>query len=239
MGKVVRRGPDARQKVIDILMSGGGLDEAASATGYGRDYCRQLGAKIGIRFERGHYKTSKQEKCNRIAKLYNDGNSPKQIAEKLGYKSISSIYSALRYKRIPIRKKVSISAYEIRICPECNAIFSCHENHNQRFCSKKCERRHSWKKNDPARRAKKCDAIIDKDITLIEVAKRDSNICYLCGEKVDWNNYKIIHGKKCTLSRYPSIDHVVALHNGGKHSWDNVRLAHIGCNASKGVGKVG
>ena len=49
MGKVVVRGEAARQQVIDILKNGGSLDEAAEKTGFGRNYCRQLGAKAGIR----------------------------------------------------------------------------------------------------------------------------------------------------------------------------------------------
>lgn len=49
MGKVVVRGEAARQQVIDILKNGGSLDEAAEKTGFGRSYCRQLGAAVGIR----------------------------------------------------------------------------------------------------------------------------------------------------------------------------------------------
>lgn len=239
MSRVVRRGPEARQKVIDILRSGGSLDDAAAETGYGKDYCRQIGAKVGIRFERGHYKTSKQEKYNKIAELYRKGYDPQQIADLLGYKSTSSIYEALRYKRIKKRRNISLSVYEIRVCPECNTAFCCHERHNQRFCSTTCERTHSHKINDQNRRARKTDALVDLNITLEEVAKRDRDICYLCGEKVDWSDYKIVNEKKCSLGRYPSIEHVIALNNGGKHSWDNVRLAHISCNAKKGVKAVG
>ena len=33
---------------------------------------------------------------------------------------------------------------------------------------------------------------------------------------------------------YPTIDHVMPLAKGGMHSWDNVRLAHHGCNSAKG-----
>lgn len=235
MGKVIVRGAEYRQKVINILKSGGSLDDAARETGYCRNYCRQLGVRAGIRFGRGKYKTTRFEKNREIVKLYNKGNEPRQIADILGYKSLTSIYKALRKSGIKTRKKCHLSIYEIRICPRCNSAFYCHENHNQRYCSKECERKSGWEKSDPARNARKREAIIDKDITLRKVAERDRDICYLCGEKVDWNDFKYIHGKKTTLKRYPSIDHVIALANGGKHEWSNVRLAHICCNAAKGV----
>ena len=34
---------------------------------------------------------------------------------------------------------------------------------------------------------------------------------------------------------YPTIDHVVPLVLGGKHSWTNVKLAHLSCNSAKGA----
>ena len=239
MGRVVVRGAEARKKVIEILSSGGSLDDAARETGFGRNYCRQLGAKVGIRFERGKYKTTKKEKYRNIVDLYNSGNTPNQIAEKLGYKSTTSVYTALRQSGISLVRQYRVSAYEFRICPECGTVFYCHENHNKRFCCRSCEKAASHKRNDPKKRVRTYDAFVDKNITLAKVAKRDNNICYLCGGIVDWNDYKIVNGKKCSLGKYPSIDHVVALKNGGKHSWDNVRLAHIRCNAAKGVKTVG
>lgn len=32
---------------------------------------------------------------------------------------------------------------------------------------------------------------------------------------------------------YPTIDHIVAMANGGGHTWDNVQLAHAICNSYK------
>lgn len=239
MGEVITRGPEARKKVIEILESGGNLDDAARETGFGRDYCRQLGAKAGFRFWKDKPKATKNEKYTEIAKLYKRGYEPRQVADKLGYKSVTSVHIALRACGVPIRKKISLSVYEFRICPQCNSVFYCHENHNQRFCSKDCERMHTWKKYGPARRARKQNAVVDKDITLKKVARRDKDVCYLCGGIVDWNDYKLVNGRKSVLGRYPSIDHVVPLCQGGRHSWENVRLAHISCNSSKGGRMIG
>ena len=33
---------------------------------------------------------------------------------------------------------------------------------------------------------------------------------------------------------YPSIDHIIAMVNGGGHIWSNVQLAHMMCNSEKG-----
>ena len=32
---------------------------------------------------------------------------------------------------------------------------------------------------------------------------------------------------------YPTLDHIIPLSKGGSHTWDNVQLAHMGCNAGK------
>jgi len=32
---------------------------------------------------------------------------------------------------------------------------------------------------------------------------------------------------------YPTVDYIKPVSNGGTHSWDNVQLAHMGCNMVK------
>lgn len=241
MGKVVRRGAEARQLVVEILKSGGNLEDAVAKTGFGRNYCRQLGVKAGFHYWGDEIRPDdwRKKRDTEILKLYRRGHSRKEMAEIMRL-SKTTIGSVLRRNGITGSiKEVKTSTYEFRICPQCNTVFYCHENHNQRFCSKKCERQSSWKKCDPARRARKNNAVVDKDITLKLVADRDNNICYLCGGIVDWNNYTFTNGHKSALGQYPSIDHIVPLSKGGKHSWENVRLAHMRCNASKGVKLVG
>ena len=31
----------------------------------------------------------------------------------------------------------------------------------------------------------------------------------------------------------PTVDHIIALKNGGTHTWDNVQCAHAICNSNK------
>ena len=75
--------------------------------------------------------------------------------------------------------------------------------------------------------------MVDKDITLKEVARRDNDICYLCGHPVDWNDCSNDNGVFLVGPNYPSVEHVIPIAKGGKHAWDNVRLAHCYCNTLK------
>lgn len=72
------------------------------------------------------------------------------------------------------------------------------------------------------------------DITVPALVQRDNNICYLCGEQCDSNDYSITtDGYFVAGGNYPSIDHVIPVSKGGLHRWDNVRLAHLRCNMRK------
>jgi 5-methylcytosine-specific restriction endonuclease McrA len=77
--------------------------------------------------------------------------------------------------------------------------------------------------------------IVDRNITLQEVYRKNNGICYLCGEKCDFEDIQIKNGRKICGGNYPSIDHVIPLGAGGAHSWENVRLAHMRCNSIKGT----
>lgn len=70
----------------------------------------------------------------------------------------------------------------------------------------------------------------DNDITLLGVYERDGGICQICGMPVDKNARD---GRKIYRD-YPTVDHIIPLSHGGLHVWDNVQLAHMGCNAMKG-----
>ena len=69
----------------------------------------------------------------------------------------------------------------------------------------------------------------DTTITLKKLIKRDKGICQICGEPVDVNDIENGHIRKL----YPTLDHIKPLSKGGTHTWDNVQLAHMACNAGK------
>ena len=101
---------------------------------------------------------------------------------------------------------------------------------NQKTCSQECSRR--WKNRRKDKRINK-NNIVDRDITLATLYKRDKGYCYICGELTDKSD--VVKHKTYSVvgDRYPSIDHVIPLSRGGKHSWDNIRLACHKCNSIK------
>lgn len=69
----------------------------------------------------------------------------------------------------------------------------------------------------------------DKTITIEKVIEKYNGICQICGKPTDKTDVLDGHIRK----RYPTLDHIVPLSKGGTHTWDNVQLAHMGCNARK------
>lgn len=130
--------------------------------------------------------------------------------------------SHLHYGRDRSRDIRGSKEYE-RECIVCGKTFKTWLPHKW-TCSKECNATYRLKRI-PA------EQIIDADITLKKLFKRDNGVCYLCGEKCDWSDRNA--DKNAIGPRYPSIDHVFPVSKGGLHSWDNIKLAHIGCNASK------
>lgn len=121
-----------------------------------------------------------------------------------------------------------------RECEECGTMFYDPHPHTL-TCSSECSRKRSNRLSRYyARKRINKYNLVDRDISLKRLYKRDKGICYLCGEPCDYND-KIItdEGHYIVGETYPSIDHVKPLSKGGKHSWENVKLAHHKCNAIK------
>lgn len=121
-----------------------------------------------------------------------------------------------------------------RECEECGTMFYDPHPHTL-TCSSECSRKRSNRLSRyyERKRINKYN-LVDKDISLKRLYKRDKGICYLCGEPCDYND-KIItdEGHYIVGETYPSIDHVIPISKGGKHSWNNVKLAHHRCNTLK------
>lgn len=113
-------------------------------------------------------------------------------------------------------------------CPVCGELTT-----RPKYCSDDCCKKANNSTKDARRRKKIQNAMVDKDITVMGLFKRDAGICYLCGERCNTEDY-VMRGKNFIAGDwYPSIDHVVPLAKGGEHSWNNVRLAHRRCNSLK------
>jgi 5-methylcytosine-specific restriction endonuclease McrA len=68
-------------------------------------------------------------------------------------------------------------------------------------------------------------------IDLYELADKSQWMCALCNQVIDKNNKHYRHN---TNLQGPSIDHIIPISKGGKHTWDNVQLAHLICNSLRG-----
>ena len=104
---------------------------------------------------------------------------------------------------------------------------------NPKYCSKVCRKRAGNKQKETNRRIKIMFQMVDKNITLESLYKRDRGLCHICGLACNWDDYIIDSNQKQCGEWYPSIDHVIPLSKGGLHSWDNVKLAHRRCNTIK------
>ena len=114
------------------------------------------------------------------------------------------------------------------LCPVCGL-----ETTRRKYCSDKCANNAMNKRGEIRRRKKLQNAMVDKDITVKGLFKRDEGKCYLCGKRCNFDDYIMRGNIFIAGDWYPSIDHVVPLAKGGDHSWENVRLAHRRCNSNK------
>jgi len=117
-----------------------------------------------------------------------------------------------------------------RQCPVCATAFMVAGNHQRKFCSKRCK---DWDEaRQPYTKAYNAEYRARKRTQSVErvkpelVLERDGHICQLCFEPVD-----LTVGPRHRLA--PSLDHIVPISKGGAHSYANIQLAHIGCNAKK------
>lgn len=140
-------------------------------------------------------------------------------------KQIEKAKEVEREKRKKQREAEKLARIRIGICIVCGEEYRTF-NPAQKTCSQVC-----GKKLDYARKQKRIPKkqILDKDITLEALFRRDSGVCYLCGKACDWNDKK----ENTVGPNYPSIDHIIPVSRGGLHAWNNVRLAHFSCNLDK------
>lgn len=76
------------------------------------------------------------------------------------------------------------------------------------------------------RRAQKRGTQVE-DIRPIDIYERDIWLCGLCVTPVDPD-------AQYPDPMSPSLDHILPLSKGGTHTYENVQLAHLTCNVSKG-----
>ena len=119
-------------------------------------------------------------------------------------------------------------------CLECGNLFK--DTRKRKYCSGECSDRYRNRVKDLKRRTRlRENGKIDYSISIEKLINRYKGKCALCGGEVDMNDYVITdEGHHIAGNDYPSIDHALPVAKGGTHTWDNVQLAHRGCNSSKG-----
>lgn len=132
--------------------------------------------------------------------------------------------------RLKTPKEVKERTVNVFVCGECGKEY---QSYKERVMCPDCYKRKANSNHWHNRRATIMNAMVDKDIDIRKVYEKDNGICYLCNCKCDWDDYVMDGDTFIRGANYPSIDHVVPLAKGGKHSWQNVRLAHRKCNWEK------
>lgn len=118
-------------------------------------------------------------------------------------------------------------------CEVCGTLFYCLDSESRKTCSDKCSKKYKNTRHGKDKRIPKSQ-IVDKDITIHKLYRRDKGKCWICGKMCDWNDWKKSpSGHIYPGDSYPCRDHVIPISRGGLHSWDNVRLACTKCNGDK------
>lgn len=67
------------------------------------------------------------------------------------------------------------------------------------------------------------------------ISRKTGGNCHLCLEEVDLDTYGLVHvhGRDAA-----TVDHVEPQSYGGDHDFDNLLMAHHGCNSSRGTREV-
>lgn len=169
----------------------------------------------------------KSVSMQRIIEMHEQGLSDYEIAGRLGC-GRSLVNDRLRKAGV-LRGKGKSFSREL-VCPRCGRRFKTMVK-NQEFCSHACRNAARLQRRDDEKRVNTNGRV--EEITLREIYDRDHGRCYICGGRTDWSDYRIVNGFKVVGPHYPSRDHVIALHNGGTHTRDNIRLAHWKCNTLK------
>ena len=141
----------------------------------------------------------------------------------------------IRREQAEAKRKETATQKELRLllqrheCPVCGTLTT-----RPKYCSDRCAHKVYNTVHEHRRRIMIEAAMIDRDITVDGLYKRDGGICHLCGGRCNYDDFVVVDGTKICGDWYPSIDHVIPLSKGGEHSWSNVKLAHRICNSIKG-----
>lgn len=95
-----------------------------------------------------------------------------------------------------------------------------------KYCCSECSQEYQkhYMNMKKSKRRKKSFTDESKTISLKKLYERDHGTCWICGGQCDYE-------ADPNSNEYPSIDHVKPICEGGKDSWNNIKLAHRICNS--------
>lgn len=131
------------------------------------------------------------------------------------------------------KQKAYLSRLTTKECEWCGKEFTT-DIPTKLTCSDECKRKRNNRRNWERQSNRLNDEnVIDRDISIVRLYKRDKGVCYICGGKCDFKDHTQTNGHFSAGPTYPSIDHLIPIARGGMHAWDNVKLAHHLCNGMK------
>ena len=181
--------------------------------------------KCGHEFERSMVTIRHHDAviCPQCVQNRRDQRAIQKLADRVRKEQARCI--ARQQKEAERQKEIEAKKHPCLVCGELTT--------NPKYCSKKCLNKVNNAAKEAKRRLKIKNAMVDRNITLERLYKRDRGVCYLCGEMCDWSDKEEREDAIICGDQYPSIDHVIPLAKGGEHSWQNVKLAHRKCNTEK------
>lgn len=165
-----------------------------------------------------------RQEAEQIQKLVDQHLSKQQIVDQTGF-SRNKVNKIVKRFGITMKWEYNGPSHS---CPVCGAITK-----RPKYCSAECAKKAEYKSREVSRRTKIRNAMVDNDITVRSLYKRDNGYCHICGMKTNLEDYVVVSDTMICGNWYPSIDHVIPLSKGGEHSWKNVKLAHRICNSLK------
>ena len=209
-----------KQKLDDAFEYVGGYD---GSNGYVTIRCKQCGTE----FERSAQAIRKQQVKNCPCCRQRDAERREQ--EKEERRIMRETQEEIRRHERERKELERVESIRQVDCVVCGKRFETRKP-NKLCCSQECSRKYANRYHDK-RIAK--EKRVDFGINALSLFKRDNGVCWICGGKCDLNDYTTRNGAFIAGDWYPSVDHIIAICDGGEDSWENVKLAHRICNTRR------
>ena len=97
----------------------------------------------------------------------------------------------------------------------------------------RCKKRNARQVRALRRARKRGASSYDSGINHESVHDRSAGVCALCNQPTLDPSVWFGWNRNSWMPLAPTVDHVIPLAKGGTHTWSNVQLAHLYCNALK------